>query len=135
MKGFKEFILRGNVVDLAVAFVIGVAFAAVVTALVENVINPLISAFFLADSLDQSLILTIGGTQVLFGAFLGAVINFVIIAAAVYFLFVLPLNHFMAKHATEKEEIEAEPNELELLADIRDLLARPATSSEGKHTP
>lgn len=135
MKGFKEFILRGNVVDLAVAFVIGVAFAAVVTALVDNVINPLIGALFQADSLDQSLILTVGSSQILFGAFLGAVINFVIIAAAVYFLFVVPLNHFMAKFAKEEDVTEAEATELELLADIRDLLARPAITGDGKHTP
>ena len=62
-------------------------------------------------------------------------INFVIIAAAVYFLFVLPLNHFMTKYAKEKEEIDSDPTELELLADIRDLLSKPVTSSEGKHTP
>ncbi len=135
MKGFKEFLLRGNVVDLAVAFVIGVAFAAVVAALVDNVINPLISSIFKADSLDKAMVVTIGNSQILFGAFLGAVINFVIIAAAVYFLFVVPLNHFMAKFAKEKEATPAEATELELLADIRDLLAAPAITSDGKHTP
>ena len=93
IKGFKEFILRGNVIDLAVAFVIGVAFAAVVTAFVEKIINPLIGALFSADSLNKSLILHVGSANLQFGALIGAIIQFLLIALVVYFALVVPMNY------------------------------------------
>lgn len=132
MKGFKEFILRGNVIDLAVAVVIGAAFTAIVTALVKFVFEPIIGALFNANDLSKALIVTIptasgGSAKILFGAFLAAVINFVIIAAVVYFVFVLPLNAFMKRAFQRKQEEPASaepapPTELDLLAQIRDLL-------------
>lgn len=130
MKGFREFLLRGNVIDLAVAVVIGTAFTALVTAVVTNIFTPLIGAIFKADSLDNALIVTIpltaGDAEIKFGAVIGAIINFVIIAAVVYFAFVLPINALM-KRAFQKpaEPVStdpAPPTELDLLAQIRDLL-------------
>jgi large conductance mechanosensitive channel len=130
VKGFREFLLRGNVIDLAVAVVIGTAFTALVTAVVTNIFTPLIGAIFKADSLDNALVvsipLTAGTADIRFGAVLGAIINFVIIAAVVYFAFVLPINALM-KRAFQKpaEPASAEPappTELDLLAQIRDLL-------------
>jgi large conductance mechanosensitive channel len=91
LKGFKEFILRGNVVDLAVAVVIGGAFGAIVTALVKDLITPLIAA--LVGKPDFSaLVFTINGSKFLYGDFLNAVVSFLLIAAAIYFFIVVPIN-------------------------------------------
>jgi len=133
IQGFKEFILRGNVIDLAVAVVIGAAFTGVVTALVDSFFNPLIGALFNADSLSTAFALEIpttsGGTSVIaFGAIIAAVINFLIIAIVVYFVFVLPINT-AKKHAESRKPKapEEEPvTEKELLTEIRDLLAAQA---------
>jgi large conductance mechanosensitive channel len=96
LKGFRDFILRGNVVDLAVAVIIGAAFTAIVNSFVTNIINPLIAA--IARKPDFSfLTLTIHGGVIKYGDFLNAVISFLIIAATVYFLFVLPVNALLAK--------------------------------------
>ncbi len=96
LKGFREFILRGNVVDLAVAVVIGTAFGAVITALVKDLMTPLIAA--LVGTPDFSAYgVTIRGSRLLVGDFLNAVISFVLIAAAVYFFVVAPINAFIAR--------------------------------------
>ena len=129
-KGFKEFLLRGNVIDLAVAVVIGAAFNAVVEKVVATLINPLIGLAFKADSLDDALKIALpNGDSVAFGALIGAIINFLIVAAVVYFVFVLPMNTFKARvearKGTPAEEPEEEPaasTESELLVEIRDLL-------------
>lgn len=95
-KGFKLFLLRGNVIDLAVAVVIGVAFGAVVTALVKDLITPLIAA--IGGKPDFSAIqFTINGSKFLIGDFVNAVISFLMVAAAVYFLIVAPMNALMAR--------------------------------------
>src|SRR5579864_605911 len=96
LKGFKEFLLRGNVVDLAVAVVIGGAFGAIVTALVKDLLTPLIAA--LVGKPDFSaLIFTINNSKFLYGDFLNAVVGFVLIAAAIYFFIVLPVNAINAR--------------------------------------
>lgn len=96
MKGFKQFILRGNVLDLAVAVVIGAAFGAVVTALVKDLITPLIAA--LVGKPDFSAIaFTINNSKFLIGDFINAVVSFLLIAAAVYFFVVLPVNTLLAR--------------------------------------
>lgn len=150
LRGFREFILRGNVIDLAVAVVIGTAFTAIVTAIVTSIINPLIGAVFNASSLSEALVVTIptiqGGTaDLLFGAALAAVLNFLIVAAVVYFAIVLPVNHvtklaFARKKAQEEDKLPADvpPTETELLIEIRDLLAARAdaelpSTATGKH--
>ena len=127
-KGFKDFIMRGNVIDLAVAVVIGAAFTGVVNAIVQNIFNPLIGALFKADSLNNSLVLTLGDAELKFGAVLGAIITFLIVAAVVYFVFVLPINK-MKEHAEARRKAgvvdEAKPvTELDVLTEIRDLLSK-----------
>jgi large conductance mechanosensitive channel len=96
LKGFRDFILRGNVVDLAVAVVIGAAFGAVVTALVTDIITPLIAAIVHKPDFS-SLILNINGGKILYGTFLNALISFLLIAAVVYFFVVMPLGKLLAK--------------------------------------
>jgi large conductance mechanosensitive channel len=128
LKGFKEFLMRGNVVDLAVAFVIGVAFTAVVTALVQDIINPLIAALFGKPSFD-SLTFTIHHAVFKYGSFLTAVINFLLIAAAVYFFVVLPIKRLTELRARRRaagetaEEASVPSDELITLREIRDLLS------------
>jgi large conductance mechanosensitive channel len=100
VRDFKQFILRGNVVDLAVGIVIGVAFGAVVTALVADLLTPLIAAIFGKHDFS-ALTFTINGSRFLYGAFINALIAFVTIAAAVFFFVVRPVNALMARRKTE----------------------------------
>jgi len=97
---FKKFILRGNVVDLAVAVVIGTAFAAVVNALVTDLLTPVIALIFGKPSF-QDLSFTINNSHFLYGDFLNAAITFLSIAAAVFFFVVAPTNHLLARRAKE----------------------------------
>ena len=96
MKGFKDYILRGNVIDLAVAVVIGGAFGAVVTALVKDIVTPLIGAFGGTPDFS-SVSFTINNSKFMIGDFINAVISFVTIAAVIYFFVVTPMNKIMEK--------------------------------------
>jgi large conductance mechanosensitive channel len=96
LKGFRDFVLRGNVVDLAVAVIIGAAFNAIVTALVGDVLNPLIAATIGKPDFS-SVILNVGGGHIKVGSFLNAVVSFLIVASVVYFAIVLPLNTLQAR--------------------------------------
>jgi large conductance mechanosensitive channel len=96
LKGFRDFLDQGNVVQLAVAVVIGVAFGAVVTALVVDVVNPIIAIPFGKPNFD-TLVLTINGSNIKYGTFLTALIAFVLIAAGVYFFFVMPYNRLQSR--------------------------------------
>lgn len=100
MQEFKAFILRGNVVDLAIGIVIGVAFGAVVTALVQDVIMPLIGAFGGKPTFDQYY-WVINGSQIKVGSFLTAVVAFIILAAVIFFFVVKPMNALMARRKTD----------------------------------
>ena len=126
LQGFKEFIMKGNVVDLAVAVVIGAAFAQVVNALVDAVLMPLISALVGSPSFDQFLVLDINGNAIKFGVLLTAIVNFLLIAAAVYFAIVLPMNKMVEARNRRlgidpaEEEVSAD---VAVLTEIRDLLA------------
>ncbi|MFF7249634.1 large conductance mechanosensitive channel protein MscL [Embleya sp. NPDC008237] len=134
MGGFKKFLMRGNVVDLAVAVVIGAAFTAVVTAFVKGLINPVVGAFG-TRNLDGYTSCIKGpcgvdakgeatGVQLLWGSVLGAGLTFLITAAVVYFLLVLPLNHMLEKRKRALGQTAAkELSDTELLTEIRDLLA------------
>jgi len=132
LNGFKQFILRGNVIDLAVAVVIGAAFTNIVSALVNNVFNPALGALFDAKSLETALPVSIpttsGGEAVMyFGAVIAAVIQFLLVAIVVYFAIIVPINYLSKVAFKRKEEgtepvKDAPPTELELLTDIRDLL-------------
>lgn len=100
MKGFKQFLLRGNVVDLAVGVVIGAAFGAVVSALVRDLLTPFIAA--LVKQPDFSAFsFTVNNSKFLYGEFINAVLSFVIIAAAVYFFVVLPINALISRARKE----------------------------------
>lgn len=137
IKGFREFILRGNVIDLAVAVVIGAAFTGVVNAIVMSIFNPLIGAIFNAKSLDNVLVVTIGNAQLHFGTVIAALIQFLIVAVVVYFVFVFPLNLFKERAAKRRAEGVPEVTaltELDVLTQIRDLLdTGTSTPSGGKH--
>ncbi len=142
MKGFREFIMRGNVVELAVAVIIGAAFTSIVNSLVDGIFNPIIAALFNADEINQA-VLQVGPVSLGIGAVFGALINFLLIAAVVYFVIILPMNKFneaifVRKHGHKpgEGEEEAAPTETDLLVEIRDLLAARENSgspSKGSH--
>ena len=104
LKGFRDFILRGNVVDLAVAVILGAAFNAIVGSLVANILTPLIAAIVGKPDFSY-LILEVHGGKVQYGLFLNAVINFVLVASAVYFGVVLPINKLTARLAALKKPV------------------------------
>lgn len=132
LKGFKDFIMRGNVVDLAVAVVIGAAFSGIVTTFTSKIINPIIAALggqtagnglgisLRSDPRNPKLAQT---TFVDFGALITAAINFMLIAAVIYFVFILPMNT-LRNIRRRKAEVQPEqpPEDIELLREIRDLL-------------
>ena len=105
LKGFKEFLLRGNVVDLAVAVVIGGAFGAVVTALVKDLITPLIAA--IVGKPDFSAIsFTVNASQFLIGDFINAIVAFILVAAAIYFFVVTPMNMIQARRKSGEAPVD-----------------------------
>ena len=126
LKGFKEFIARGNVVELAVAVVMGAAFGAIVNALVADIITPLIAAIFGKPDYGD-LIWTLHKSQIKYGLFINAIIQFALIAIGVYFFIVMPINTLnerarIRRGLPAKDETPAGPTELELLTEIRDAL-------------
>jgi large conductance mechanosensitive channel len=98
LKGFRDFILRGNVIDLAVAVVIGAAFGAVITAFVANILTPLIAAMVGKPDFS-ALVLHLHGSEIKYGLFLNSLISFLLIASAVYFTMVAPMNAWKARQA------------------------------------
>ncbi|MCY7342116.1 MAG: large conductance mechanosensitive channel protein MscL [Pseudonocardia sp.] len=124
IKGFKDFILRGNVVDLAVAVVIGAAFGSIVTAFTAGVVQPLINAITPPESpgLGFTVIAGKDTTYIDFAAVISAALNFLIVAAVVYFVIVLPLNTLQERRRRGEEAGPAEPTDVEVLLEIRDLL-------------
>jgi large conductance mechanosensitive channel len=106
-KGFRDFILRGNVVDLAVAVIIGTAFGAVVTAFTKGIVMQFVAALIKTPDFDK-LAFSLNGTPINYGPFLTATLNFLIVAAVVYFFVVMPLNYLMAK--VQKPGVEAGPD-------------------------
>ena len=106
MAEFKKFLLRGNVVDLAVGVVIGLAFAAVVTSLVADIITPLIAAV-IGEPDFSSLSFTLNDSEILYGNFINAVLSFVIIAAAIFYMVVVPVNHLVSR--SKREPVTEEP--------------------------
>jgi large conductance mechanosensitive channel len=97
-KGFREFIMRGNVIDLAVAVVIGAAFGAVVKAFVDNILTPIIAAIFGKPDFSN-LVFTVNGSAFRYGLFINALISFLLVAAAIYFVVVLPMNKLAERRA------------------------------------
>ena len=125
LKGFKEFISRGNVVELAVGVIIGAAFKNIVDALVDGIINPLIAAVIGKPDFSDAFILTLNGTDVKFGVLITAIINFLLIAFAIYFCIVVPMNALNALRKKDADETPKEVSEeVQLLTEIRDALAK-----------
>jgi large conductance mechanosensitive channel len=120
LKGFRDFLMRGNVVDLAVAVVIGAAFGGVVKAFSDGLLNPLIAAIFGKPDLNSVGTFTINNANFSIGVLLTALINFIIVAAVIYFLVVVPMNAMRARFVTEEAAADAE--EITLLREIRDAL-------------
>jgi large conductance mechanosensitive channel len=121
LKGFKEFLARGNIVDLSVAVVIGTAFTGLVTKFTESIIQPLISRIGAGRNTDYGVLrISIGGGQTVdLNILLSAAINFVLVAAVVYFFVVAPYNRFRKRGEVE----QAQDTELSLLTEIRNILA------------
>jgi large conductance mechanosensitive channel len=136
LDGFKTFIMRGNVIDLAVAVVIGAAFSGLVKALVDDFISPLIGMIVGKPKLADLWNITFRHATISVGGVLDAALNFLIIASAVYFLIVLPLNYLAGRR---KKGIEPEPEapseDILLLQEIRDLLAGRGTSPSDTSAP
>jgi large conductance mechanosensitive channel len=129
LKEFRNFILRGNAIDLAVAVVIGAAFGAVVNSLVQDIITPIIAIIFGKPGFDD-LTLTINDAVIRYGSFLNAVFALLAVGAAVFFLVVKPVNYLMARRkAGEEPPPEAVPEDVVLLTQIRDLLQSGVTPS------
>ena len=123
LNGFKEFIMRGNVIDLAIGIVIGVAFAEVVSSLVDGFITPLVAAVFNEPNLASTMSFELNGAFFSFGLILDAIINFLFIAAAIYFFVIVPINHLQSlRKRGLVEEPDAPAEDIILLQQIRDLL-------------
>ncbi|MBL1098961.1 large conductance mechanosensitive channel protein MscL [Streptomyces coffeae] len=145
LDGFKAFLMRGNVIDLAVAVVIGAAFTAVVNSIVKGLINPIVGAFGTKDLEKYRSCLkapcetnaageVVHGIPILWGAVLSAVLTFLITAAVVYFLMVLPMSRYLARKAAreakaEEEQAAVEAAEITLLREIRDELVAQRSGS------
>ena len=130
LKGFREFILRGNVIDLAVAVVIGAAFTGIVNGLVTGIFNPVIALIFNANDLAGAGVIlrdsegTENDVVLSWGLVLSALIQFLLVATVVYFALIVPMNYLKRVSLKKKEQTPADqpPNEVELLTEIRDLL-------------
>jgi large conductance mechanosensitive channel len=124
LKDFKAFLMQGNVVELAVAFVIGVAFGNIVKGLLDGIINPLIAAIFGKPDISRVMSFTINHSQFSIGVFLNAILQFVIVATAIFFVVVMPLQKLQERRARGLvPEAEAVPEDTLLLREIRDALA------------
>ncbi|KZF03758.1 MAG: large conductance mechanosensitive channel protein MscL [Rhodococcus sp. (in: high G+C Gram-positive bacteria)] len=133
LKGFKDFLLRGNVVDLAVAVVVGAAFTAIVTAFTTNVVNPLVSAIGGSNEYGWGFQVTSSPeTFINVGAVVTAIINFVIIAAVVYFVLILPVNTAKKRFVSQPDK---ELSDVDVLVQIRDILAGGTDVGQKLSTP
>ncbi|NGO11959.1 large conductance mechanosensitive channel protein MscL [Streptomyces sp. HC44] len=146
-EGFKTFLMRGNVVDLAVAVVIGAAFTSIVNSVVKGVINPLVGAIGTKNLDHYSSCIkgpcagtgdTATGVRIMWGSVLGATLSFVITAGVVYFLMVLPMSKYLARQAARQKAKEGmheviEVTELEVLKEIRDALVAQRRSGHTEH--
>ncbi|VEG57542.1 large-conductance mechanosensitive channel [Mycolicibacterium aurum] len=132
LKGFKDFISRGNVIDLAVAVVVGAAFTGLVTAFTQNVVQPLVDRVGAGPGREYGILrIPLGGDQFVdLNAVLSAAINFVIVAAVIYFVIVVPFKKIKERDA----KVASTETELTLLTEIRDMLRENTTDgTSGKH--
>jgi large conductance mechanosensitive channel len=121
LKEFRDFLLKGNILELAVAIIMGIAFGLVVKSLVDNLITPIIGMIGGVDLSGETF--TINGSVFRYGQFINDVIYFVLVAAAVFFLVLKPANAIMARMRKPEELAPDAPTETALLMEIRDLLA------------
>ncbi len=133
LKGFRDFLLRGNVIDLAVGVVIGIAFTGIVTSITHGIIEPLINTVSAGNPQGLGVTIVPGkpSTYLDFASLITAVIDFVVVAAVVYFVFVLPMNKVRERREHREDPESGEPNEVELLTEIRDLLRADRRSEAG----
>jgi large conductance mechanosensitive channel len=125
LKGFRDFVMKGNVIDLATAVIIGTAFSAVVNALVKNVLMPFIAGLVGSPNFDDFAVWNFNGNLVQFGVLLTAIVNFLLIAASVYFVIIVPMNHIIERRNRVlgiTPEQEAVDPQIALLTEIRDSL-------------
>jgi large conductance mechanosensitive channel len=132
LRGFKDFVLRGNVVDLAVAVVIGAAFTAVVNSFADSFLTPLIALVTGGGKFGG--ILTVDGQKFTYGTFISQLITFLATAAVVYFAVVLPMKRLLDRRRRGEEAGPAQPTQVELLIEIRDLLRAQQGAGPG-HDP
>ncbi|KLU08921.1 large conductance mechanosensitive channel protein MscL [Kocuria sp. SM24M-10] len=129
LKGFKDFIMKGSVLDLAVAVIVGAAFAQVVNAMVEAVLMPGISALVGSPNFDSFAVVSLNGNDIRFGVLLTALVNFLLVAAAVYVAVVLPMNRMLEARNRRlgiDPDVEEADAQVQLLTEIRDELRRRA---------
>jgi large conductance mechanosensitive channel len=124
LKEFKDFALKGNLIEIAVGLVMALAFVAVIGALVESVLMPIVGIIFGEPSFDQTMILEVNGSQILFGSFIQAVVVFLMIAFAVFFFVVKPYDAIKARQASGEEEAPEPAEDIVLLTEIGDALKR-----------
>lgn len=132
LQGFKDFLMRGNVIDLAVAVVIGTAFTTVVTSVTKGVITPMLAVIGGPDELGLGfhIVPSKAATFIEVGPIVTAILNFGIVAAVLYFVLIMPMRHLTNRFGTKKA---AEPTQVELLIEIRDLLAQRDEAIEAEH--
>jgi large conductance mechanosensitive channel len=118
---FRDFIAKGNMIDIAVGFIMGAAFTALIGALVDDVLMPIVAIPFGEPSFD-ALIWTVNDSEILIGSFITAVVAFLLVAVAVFFFIVKPYNAYRERTGGDEDE-DAGPDEIELLTQIRDSLA------------
>lgn len=132
LTGFREFIMRGNVVDLAVAVVIGAAFGTLITSFVGDVLTPLLGVFGLPDF--EELTVTVGQAEVRYGAFLNALISFLLVAVAIYFFVVQPLNALERRRQRGTEETPTTKTCTECASEIPAAARRCPMCTQPQHT-
>jgi large conductance mechanosensitive channel len=120
---FRDFIAKGNMIDIAVGFIMGAAFTALVGSLVENVLMPIVAIPFGEPSFD-SIVWTINGSEILIGTFVTSLVAFLLVAVAVFLFIVKPYNAYRERTEGEAEEEDVGPSEVDLLTEIRDALVR-----------
>jgi len=121
MQEFRDFIAKGNMIDIAVGFIMGAAFTALVGSLVEKVLMPIVAIPFGEPNFD-AIVWTVNDSEIMIGAFVTALVSFLLVAIAVFFFIVKPYNAYRARVDGEQEETPSGPSEVELLTEIRDAL-------------
>jgi len=121
MQEFRDFVAKGNMIDIAVGFIMGAAFTALVGSLVEKVLMPIVAIPFGEPNFD-AIVWTVNGSEIMIGAFITAIVSFLLVAIGVFFFIVKPYNAYRTRLDTTTGDAPAGPSEIELLTEIRDAL-------------